>query len=354
MSFPPLTRNHVLNCAFQSWYPHFKQVSLKSEIISLPAEFVHYLNEDGVFLPLDCNGLPQPSYETSKDEAEPEDADSDAGDAETEDEQHWAKNKIPSFPALQAKIEEKIASLGGSVFPKLNWSSPKDASWMALGQTLECKTPADIFLLLKSSDFVSHDLTCPFEGCEEMVEDGAEFWLQPLPATGYKLVLRKWYDLHPSMEFRCFAKDGVLVGISQRDYLNHYPFLANTRLTIEAAIHDFYKNEIHGKFENSSYVFDAYMNRNTRKLYLIDFNPFSATTDSLLFDWDEILSFDTTKNEVGLGLRVVASAGEAGQLQQPMYATNRMPKDAIDISDGQTLAEFAQQWAEQMAQSLVE
>lgn len=33
--------------------------------------------------------------------------------------------QAPEFPEFTAKVEEAISSLGGSVFPKLNWSAPR-------------------------------------------------------------------------------------------------------------------------------------------------------------------------------------------------------------------------------------
>ena len=35
----------------------------------------------------------------------------------------------------------------------------QDAVWISPGNTLRCTTPAEIILLLKSSDFISHDLS---------------------------------------------------------------------------------------------------------------------------------------------------------------------------------------------------
>jgi hypothetical protein len=37
--------------------------------------------------------------------------------------------------------------------------------------SMECATPNDIYLLLKSSDFVTHDLEHAFDGCEEEEEE---------------------------------------------------------------------------------------------------------------------------------------------------------------------------------------
>lgn len=79
---------------------------------------------------------------------------------------------VPSFPDLEVKIAKGIQQLGGNVFPKLNWSAPRDASWIANTGTLKCNIPGEIFLLLKASDFVTHDLTAAFECCPPPLADG--------------------------------------------------------------------------------------------------------------------------------------------------------------------------------------
>lgn len=38
----------------------------------------------------------------------------------------------------------------------------KDANWIALNSSLQCHGVSDIFLLFKSSDFITHDLTQPY------------------------------------------------------------------------------------------------------------------------------------------------------------------------------------------------
>lgn len=37
-------------CQFSAWYPAFRDVAFSSRIIDLPAAFVEYLVQDGVFL----------------------------------------------------------------------------------------------------------------------------------------------------------------------------------------------------------------------------------------------------------------------------------------------------------------
>ena len=102
--------------------------------------------------------------------------DEGGGDCESDED----SEPVPSFPELTQQISSAIESLGGSVLPKLNWSSPRvrcvcvrerdregpyiphhlqDATWISPGNSLRCTCPAEIFLLLKSSDFIAHDLT---------------------------------------------------------------------------------------------------------------------------------------------------------------------------------------------------
>lgn len=61
--------------------------------------------------------------------------------------------------------------------------------------------------------------------------------------------MRKWYDLQPSMEFRCFVKNQEIIGITQRD-VNYYPFLKGTRQDIEQSIYQFFEDVVRDGFEN--------------------------------------------------------------------------------------------------------
>lgn len=72
---------------------------------------------------------------------------------------------------------------------------------------LKCITPADVYTLLKSSDFVVHDLDL------EHVFDGVEF-APPHTSPSYELelVLRKWYPVDRGRELRCFVRREILIG----------------------------------------------------------------------------------------------------------------------------------------------
>ena len=68
---------------------------------------------------------------------------------------------------------------------------------------MKCTSPSDVYMLLKSSDFILHDLDRAqlFEGCE-----GEQ------PEYQLELVLRKWYPVDRSRELRCFVRRERLIG----------------------------------------------------------------------------------------------------------------------------------------------
>lgn len=79
---------------------------------------------------------------------------------------------------------------------------------------LKCMSPADVYLVLKSSDFVQHDLSADhvFEGCE--TASSAQGSTSPTLNYELELVLRKWYPVDQSRELRCFVRQEVLLGTS--------------------------------------------------------------------------------------------------------------------------------------------
>ena len=64
-----------------------------------------------------------------------------------------------------------IAALGGAATPKLTWSAPKDAVWMATGNTTMCRNPGEVLLLLKASDAIAFDLTEAYDCCADVTDE---------------------------------------------------------------------------------------------------------------------------------------------------------------------------------------
>ena len=78
----------------------------------------------------------------------------------------------------------------------------QDATWVTASNSLKCSHADEVLLLLKSSDRIAHDICNAFDGCQG----------SPPQEFKYVLVLKKFYDLKPEREFRCFVKGHDLVG----------------------------------------------------------------------------------------------------------------------------------------------
>ena len=140
----------VLECALPKWYEKFEKITYPSVCIPIPAEVLEYLREDGsLVLPRECN---KESYDGTEDDYD-DFGEVDWGVDETESDQK-------TFPEFSKEVEKQLDICGGEVFIKLNWSSPKDASWMALNKSLKCSSLSQIYLLLKSSHKLNADRKC--------------------------------------------------------------------------------------------------------------------------------------------------------------------------------------------------
>ncbi|KAL5517345.1 hypothetical protein EMCRGX_G002879 [Ephydatia muelleri] len=282
-----VSTEEVLNCAIPKWYDNLKAVTIPSVFIPLPEDFVEYLRSDGIILPRGCD-LPQMCVHG--------DSDDESGEVDGDQQDDWSEGEgeVPEFTDLLSEIERGIAILGGAVVPKLNWSAPKDATWIISSNTLRCTCASEVLLLLKSSDFVAHDLSRVFKYCTSEVT----------PAFQYMLCLRQWRDIHPSGEFRCFVRHGRIVGISQRHYTQHFDFVVSHKDQLSEDMMEFFTRYLKGRFCNTNYVVDVFRT-DEGAVRLMDFNPFCPMTDPLLFTWEELARLDTELPVV----RVVESPG---------------------------------------------
>ncbi|PWN40529.1 D123-domain-containing protein [Ceraceosorus guamensis] len=391
---------------FSTWYPNFRKISPKATIIDLQEvqpEFLKWLEEDGIVLP-EGSDLPIGREGEQQTTRRPTDA-QDEDDAEDV--------RPAKFDRLDARIRDVIKSYDGAVFPKLNWSAPLDAAWIVAGSTLRCTTPADVYLLLKSSDFVANDTeqakllydaqstagksavaisstdshredtSAPAAQDEleiaTMSSGGAT--LEPMKNVPAGLVLKKWFDMPPSHEYRCFVRAANLIGISQRDnvFYSHLQDVS-TQQTIRAQLVDFYETYLRPRtpppgakkgrdagFSVQDFVFDAYLTRNMDRVFLVDVGPYLPRTDSLLWTWEELES-EAARIHGEQGhriaqasrsppaqpeLRLISSEGQASQ-SAPTHVRNMVPRDVLQHSDGKSIVEFAREWEESLRGAVLE
>ncbi|XP_041349986.1 cell division cycle protein 123 homolog [Gigantopelta aegis] len=307
--------SQVMHCSFSSWYSKFKELTIKSIIIPLPQEFLDYLHTDGIVLPDGCvHGVG--GKQSESDEEGEEQSEVDWGELS-----NTAEAKAPKFPEFDAQVKKAIQKLGGNVFPKLNWSAPRDATWISFDKTLKCTCPSDVYLLLKSSDFIAHDLSQPFLHCSDCAANNE---------IKYELVLRKWQDFQHGSEFRCFVKNNKLIAITQRHHIQYYEYIDKHSDEIESDIKAFFYHVLANRFPDHNYVFDVYR-QSQGQLLLLDFNPFGVPTDPLLFKWEE-LENDSNSGVKDLEFRYIKSCFD---LQPNPYAYYAMPKDFVDLAAGE-------------------
>ncbi|GAQ83739.1 hypothetical protein KFL_001600080 [Klebsormidium nitens] len=284
---PSQSVQQILNCQYQEWYPHFKSLSFRSEIIPIPRSFVSYLLDDGgVFLPESSDALPRRFHEdefSAVDNSEyrrwGEEPYSSQDDGEC------MSSEARSFPELEKTLDEAIARLGGTVVPKLNWSCPKDTAWVSPSGSVKCDNGAEVLLLLKSSDIVVHDLCHAFDNCRDGGLTRPEHFV---------LVLKKWHPLRPEMEFRCFVKGNQLRGICQREVTSFYPSILESRKELGPVIETFIQDHVLGHFPDPDFVCDVYVTSD-RRVKIMDFNPYGGGTLPLLFSWSDFEEAGTSE-----------------------------------------------------------
>ncbi|KAI2626692.1 D123-domain-containing protein [Hypoxylon sp. NC1633] len=396
--FPPITRDHILNCSYDSWFPKYRASCIKSRIIPLSPEFIDYIREDGIVLADDDGAEPEDDeWQSAPSTFRPpvEEVDSESDSDEEEEPPRLPPNQ--RFPGLHQTIKDKITELGGAVAPKLNWTAPKDAAWISPHQnTIKCTSPNDIYLLLKSSNFITFDLEHAFDDCTPATisstagtngSNSFHFSASDTTTTPFKpvLVLRSYFNPHTAMEFRCFVKNRNLIAITQRD-LNYYEFLKTLRADIVGRIAQLFNNKLRYTFPDANFAFDVYIpegeDEPLSRARLIDINAWAPHTDALLFEWGELLSWDVPLSAVlgvvnldevhdmrrSVNAKTSSDEGESEEdedlepelrlvekedpaafnFSSPQYSAHKLPRDVVDASlagEG-GMRDFARKWRE--------
>ncbi|ORY69671.1 cell division cycle protein [Pseudomassariella vexata] len=383
--FPPITRDHILHCSYDYWFPTYRTSCIKSRFVPLTPEFLEYIREDGILLADDDQEDDDDDVEwevgPSSASAPPRKDDSDS-ESDSDEEAPAPLPPNQRFPELHQAIKDKIAEVGGAAAPKLNWTAPKDAAFISPHQnTIKCTSPNDVYLLLKSSNFITYDLEHAFDDCTPTPNNANATPFKPV------LVLRSFFNPHTALEFRCFVKHRSLVGITQRD-LNYYEFLKPLRAAIVSKIDEFFNHKLRYTFPDGNFVFDVYIpegeDEPLGRVRLIDINAWAPHTDSLLFGWNELLEMIVPGPLLGVSdgadnvgvrpesdetsdedddddddnaeeedfvpeLRLIEQDDpSACNFSSTPYSAHKLPKDVVDAaSAGQGgMMEFAKKWKE--------
>ncbi|XP_076620420.1 translation initiation factor eIF2 assembly protein [Colletes latitarsis] len=248
-------------CSFLSWYPQFRKNSLEASILHIPNEVLEYLQHDAFVLPVEATNDVLENAEWTD------------GSPVVNEENPLEPQ--PTFPEFSQKIQDIIDDYG-AVFIKGNWSSPSDATWVVPTKTLKCKTLEEIYLLLKSSDRIMHDLN----NVRNYENRGI-----PLKAC---LILKKWQDINPCTEFRCFVIENELIAISQRDISQYHSYNESEKYNIQTDIKSLFMERIKDRFLLKNYSFDVVRYKKNEAM-IVDFGPLDeSATKGTLFTYEEL------------------------------------------------------------------
>ncbi|THH20543.1 hypothetical protein EW146_g822 [Bondarzewia mesenterica] len=345
--FPFITRKDVLAFQFSSWYPSFSALTIKSTVIRpLSSDFRAYLDADSVFVPNGSEDVQfgethsdRPAQSTLQDDDDSTVPEEDGDEDKDKDGVHPQQF---AFPELDALIRSA------------------DASWLLPSSSpLKCTSPADVYLLLKSSDFITHDLSpdMVFAGCDDLSLTSEVVAEDAVDKYELELVLRKWYAMDRSREMRCFVREGLFVGISQRD-MNYYDFMneSDTQAKIVSSVKTYWETHVKPKWtKTENYVFDILLTRDLERFHILDFNPYAPRTDALLFTYEELRDLAASVPTPLPRLRIIDSrAHPAAVHNAPAHQHNMVPFEALSLSSGRDIGDFREVWEEQIKRGMEE
>jgi D123 len=123
-----------------------------------------------------------------------------------------------------------------------------------------------------------------------------------------------------------------LIAISQLHHSQHYPHLKKDLPKLRDALDDLFEDYIQKQFKGGTVkncVVDVYLDRKERT-WVVDFNCWSFNTDSLLFEWSELVTKDQDSiEEIPVEIHIVETEQ---QVRHHPLASYRAPTYTVDLA----------------------
>lgn len=100
-------------------------------------------------------------------------------------------------------------------------------------------------------------------------------------------------------------------------------------------------------------IFDFLLTRDLTRGHILDFNPYAPRTDPLLFTYEELLFLaqEHTPNSRAAFRTIDSRSHPAATRNAPTHQHNMVPIEALAMSSGVSLEEFARSWGEEVRRS---
>jgi hypothetical protein len=179
-------------------------------------------------------------------------------------------------------------------------------------ELLRMRSAAQALEIFARSERIWNDmvlaLACHDEGAAAAAAAAAGSWEE-------HAVVRRWVNLEPDMEFRCFVANGNLTAVSQYRHLVYFPRLASNCAAVLSRLVAAFREispRLEGLFPKNDYVLDLALELQTGEegaatvvppitsteplapeafaaVWAVEVNPFFDTTDGCLHSWTKDL-----------------------------------------------------------------
>lgn len=101
-------------------------------------------------------------------------------------------------------------------------------------------------------------------------------------------------------------------------------------------------------------TFDILLTRDLSRAHIVDFNPYAPRTDPLLFTYEDLYTILLSESpDQEPEFRVIDSRTHPAALSNaPAHQHNMIPYEALSLSSGRDIEEFADLWKEEIKHSM--
>ncbi|KAG6333356.1 hypothetical protein ID866_5732 [Astraeus odoratus] len=275
------------------------------------------------------------------------------------------------FPPLSPSYI--LAFQFSSWYPSFVRWSPKSTVVRPLGQDFWHYLDSDRVFVPDGSEDVVVDSTLSDgdgDGSDDAASIGEQYSFPELDKR-IRDAIKEYGAVFPKLNFSSpkLSPTLFILGITQRD-LNFYDFMMDTEIqnTIRSTVHKFWEDNIRPNWActQKDYVFDLLLTRDLSQGHVLDFNPYAARTDPLLFTYEDLHELyskagrQDSCEHLTMGaslpeLRIVDSLQHpAASRNAPAHEHNRIPVEALSLSEGRNIAEFGEIWHDEVKRAMQE
>eukprot|EP01126_Amoeba_proteus_P006191 TRINITY_DN12150_c0_g1_i1.p1 TRINITY_DN12150_c0_g1~~TRINITY_DN12150_c0_g1_i1.p1 ORF type:complete len:341 (+),score=75.12 TRINITY_DN12150_c0_g1_i1:453-1475(+) len=231
---------------------------------------------------------------------------------------------------VEEKIDEGIAALGATsgAFVRLSSRSPKDAITSELydmflverealknqgyqeGPVMDrvAFTRANVRILRVTSGKQAMKL---FLNSNRVHEDlrgmCSTTCLKDDSQTLTHIVVRKWEEILPEFEFRCFVYNHSITAITQYYKSTFVPQMVEMKEEIQEMIHEFFSVQIKNRIPVENYVLDLAVIPASKQIWVVEINNPPPVAGQALFDWKNEEDRNILEGRSPFELRVLLS-----------------------------------------------